>query len=59
MATFRVEVLSLTTVEPHPNADRLDLAVVGNYRVVIPKGQYRASPRSMARIRQMPSACRT
>lgn len=41
MAKFVVEVLPLTTVEPHPNADRLDLAVVGNYRVITPKGEYR------------------
>ncbi|MGH2515285.1 MAG: RNA ligase (ATP) [Ktedonobacterales bacterium] len=41
MATFTVEVLPLTDVEPHPNADRLDLAVVGNYRVVVQKGQFR------------------
>ena len=41
MARFMVEVLPLTNVEPHPNADRLDLAVVGNYRVIVPKGTYR------------------
>ena len=42
MATFVVEVLPLTAVEPHPNADRLELAVVGNYRVIVRKGEYRA-----------------
>ncbi len=42
MATFAVEVLPLRDVEPHPNADRLDLAVVGNYRIIIPKGRYHA-----------------
>ena len=42
MATFEVEVLPLRDVEPHPNADRLDLAVVGNYRIIIPKGRYQA-----------------
>lgn len=41
MAKFVVEVLPLTDVEPHPNADRLDLAVVRNYRVIIQKGQFR------------------
>ena len=39
MATFVVEVLSLTAVEPHPNADRLELAVVGNFRVIVRKGE--------------------
>jgi RNA ligase (TIGR02306 family) len=42
MATFVVEVLSLTAVEPHPNADRLELAVVGNYRVIVRKGEFHA-----------------
>lgn len=41
MAKFVVEVLPLTNVEPHPNADRLDLAVVGNYRVIVQKDAYR------------------
>lgn len=41
MAKFVVEVLPLTNVEPHPNADRLDLAVVGNFRVIVEKGAYR------------------
>src|SRR5260370_7359704 len=40
MARFVVEVLRLTNVEPHPNADRLDLAVVGNYRVIVAKGSF-------------------
>lgn len=40
MARFLVEVLRLTDVEPHPNADRLDLAVVGNYRVIVAKGSF-------------------
>ena len=34
-------MLPLTNVEPHPNADRLDIAVVGNFRVIVPKGAYR------------------
>lgn len=41
MAKFVVEVLPLSNVEPHPNADRLDLAVVGAYRVIVQKGEYR------------------
>jgi RNA ligase (TIGR02306 family) len=40
VARFVVEVLRLTNVEPHPNADRLDLAVVGNYRVIVAKGSF-------------------
>lgn len=28
-------------IEPHPNADALELAVVGGYKAVVPKGVYR------------------
>ncbi len=42
MATFDVTVRRLTSVEPHPNADRLELAVVDGYRAVVGKGQYSA-----------------
>ncbi len=41
MSTFRVDVLRLTDVVPHPNADRLDLAVVGAFTSVVPKGEYK------------------
>ncbi len=41
MVRFAVEVLSLANVEPHPNADRLELAVVGNYRVIVGKNAFR------------------
>lgn len=42
MSAYAVPVLRLTAVEPHPNADRLDLAVVGDYRCVVAKGVYKA-----------------
>lgn len=42
MSTFSVPVVRLSGVEPHPNADRLDLAVVGDYRCVVGKGLYKA-----------------
>lgn len=42
MATFSVSVVTLDDVRPHPNADRLELGVVGGFCVVIAKGQYRA-----------------
>jgi RNA ligase (TIGR02306 family) len=42
MATFDVKVRHLDAVEPHPNADRLELAVVGDYRAVVAKGQFQA-----------------
>lgn len=40
MATFEVTRETIT-VHPHPNADRLELAQVGLYRVVVGKDQYR------------------
>ncbi len=40
MASFDVRVCTLDAVEPHPNADRLELAVVGGYRAVVGKGQF-------------------
>lgn len=39
MSTFKVTIERLT-VTPHPNADRLELAQVGLYRAVVPKGEY-------------------
>jgi len=42
MAEFAVTVTRIREVEPHPNADRLDLAVIGDYRCVVLKDQYTA-----------------
>lgn len=42
MAQFDVRVRRLDAVEPHPNADRLALAVIGGYRAVVAKDQFRA-----------------
>ncbi|MGH3544523.1 MAG: RNA ligase (ATP), partial [Mycobacteriales bacterium] len=39
MATLRVTAEQLT-IFPHPNADALELAQVGLYRAVVPKGVY-------------------
>ncbi|MCY3986242.1 MAG: RNA ligase (ATP), partial [Candidatus Dadabacteria bacterium] len=40
MSTFDVRIHRIT-IEPHPNADRLELAVIGGYRCIIGKDQYR------------------
>lgn len=40
MATLEVKVRILDDVKPHPNADRLELAVVGGYHAVIAKGAF-------------------
>ena len=39
MATFESRIHALH-IEPHPNADRLDLAAVGGFRCVIGKGSF-------------------
>lgn len=40
MATFEVKVYQIT-VEPHPGADRLELAAIGDYRCVVGKDLYK------------------
>ena len=39
MATFESRVYALR-IEPHPNADRLELAAIGGFRSVVGKGSY-------------------
>ncbi len=40
MSTFSVEIIPVR-IEIHPNADALELAVVGEYRSIVEKGQFR------------------
>lgn len=40
MAELKVEVLKIEKIIEHPNADRLDLATVLGYQVVVGRGQY-------------------
>ena len=40
MATFEARAYTLT-IEPHPNADRIEIARVQGYQMIVPKGQYR------------------
>lgn len=40
MSSSRVEVTKIHSIQPHPNADRLELARVFEYPVVIEKGKY-------------------
>lgn len=40
MATFEVKIYKLI-IEEHPNADLLELAVVGDYRSIVRKGQFK------------------
>lgn len=38
MSTFETKIRKLDRIDPHPNADRLELAVIGGYRAVVQKG---------------------
>lgn len=41
MSTFKVEAVRIKSIEPHPNADRLELAQILDWRVVVGKNMYR------------------
>ncbi len=38
--TFKVEVATIKAIEPHPNADKLELATVFGWQCVVQKGRY-------------------
>ena len=40
MSTHRLEVVKLGTVEPHPNADRLEVVAIRGWQCVVGKGQF-------------------
>lgn len=42
MAELKVEVVKIDTIEVHPNADRMELAIVGGYQICTQIGQYQA-----------------
>jgi len=42
MSSLVIERKSIDEVNPHPNADRLELAVLGGWQTVVPKGVYTA-----------------
>lgn len=46
MSTFKCTIEKLTIL-PHPNADALELAEVGLYRAVVPKGVYKTGDYAM------------
>jgi RNA ligase (TIGR02306 family) len=39
-STYKVPLTTIVRIEPHPNADRLELAYVYNFQVIIQKGKY-------------------
>ena len=40
MSSLIAPVAQIEQIEPHPNADRLELATVLGWQMIIPKGQY-------------------
>ena len=42
MAEFQVKICILDEVSPHPNADRLDIARIGGWQIVVGKGDRKA-----------------
>ncbi len=41
MSTFEVRIRKIDNVEIHPNADALDLAVIGGYRAVVKRNEFK------------------
>lgn len=41
MAEHKVSIVTIDDIETHPNADRLEMAVIGGYRSAVIKGAYR------------------
>lgn len=42
MSQSNVAIQQIESVVPHPNADRLEIAMVSGYLVVVPKGEFKA-----------------
>lgn len=41
MSTITITAERIEAIEPHPNADKLEIARVAGTQTVVPKGQYR------------------
>ncbi len=42
MSQFSTPVVRIDAIEAHPNADAIEIAVVGGYRCIVRKGQFLA-----------------
>ena len=42
MSTFAVSIKRISSIEPHSNADAIELAVIDDYRSIVKKGQFAA-----------------
>lgn len=41
MSTFHVKVKKIVSIDPHPNAESLEIATIDGYRSVVKKGEFR------------------
>ena len=42
MSTFSVDVVRIDEIQEHPNADVLEVAIIGGYRSIVRKGMFKA-----------------
>lgn len=47
MSTLKVEMVAIDQVLPHPNADRLEIAVVFGWNCIVQKGRYKAGDKAI------------
>ena len=47
MAELKVEVVKVTEIKPHPNADRMELAFIGAWQSCVPIGKFKAGDRAV------------
>ena len=45
MSSLKIEVVEIDSIEPHPNADRLELAKIAGWQCVVRKGEFKAKDR--------------
>ena len=47
MADFKCEIFKISDVKEHPNADRLELAFIGTWQIVVGLGRFKVGDRAI------------
>ena len=47
MADLKVEIVKITEIKPHSNADRMELAFIGGWQSCVPIGKFKAGDRAI------------
>jgi RNA ligase (TIGR02306 family) len=47
MSTFSASVVRISALEPIPGADMIELAIVGDYQSIVPKGQFKIGDKAV------------